>query len=79
VTPPGDRPRSALNLRLVLAVAGVVGWSVLAVAMFWAGVPVVGWLAVAVALLAAANVVFVQYRRIQRQRREPGGDHSLFE
>src|SRR5207248_2740130 len=56
VTPPGDRPRSALNLRLVLAVAGVVGWSVLAVAMFWAGVPVVGWLAVAVALLAAANV-----------------------
>ena len=72
------QPRSALNLRLVLAVAGVVGWTALAVGMFWAGVPVVGWLAVAVALLAAVNVVVVQYRRIQRQRREPGTHHSLF-
>jgi CHASE2 domain-containing sensor protein len=73
------QPRSALNLRLVLAVAGVVGWTALAVGMFWAGIPVVGWLAVAVALLAVVNVVIVQYRRMQRHRREPGAHHSLFE
>ena len=79
MTGSGSQPRSALNLRLVLALVGLVACGVLAVALFWTGYPVAGWLAVVVALLAAANAVYVQYRRAQRNRREPGGHTSLFE
>jgi uncharacterized membrane protein YqjE len=79
VTRRNREPRSALNLRLVLALAGLVACGVLAVALFWVGYPVAGWIAAAVALLAAGNAAVVQYRRVQRNRREPGGHHSLFE
>jgi len=79
VTGPQDRPRSALNLRLALAGAGFVGCAALAVGLFWAGFPALGWVAAAVALVAAVNMIFVQYRRVQRHRREPGQHDSLFE
>jgi uncharacterized membrane protein YqjE len=79
VTRRDREPRSALNLRLSLALVGLVGCGVLAVALFWVGYPVAGWIAAAVALLAAGNAAFVQYRRVQRDRREPGGHDSPFE
>ena len=46
MTGSGSQPRSALNLRLVLALVGLVACGVLAVALFWTGYPVAGWLAV---------------------------------
>jgi membrane protein implicated in regulation of membrane protease activity len=72
-------PRSALNLRLVLAGAGLVACAALAVGLFWAGFAAFGWVAAALAVVAAVNVIFVQYRRVQRRRREPGRHDSLFE
>jgi hypothetical protein len=81
--PPGrrgtvDRPYSALNLRLVLALFGVVVCSVLAVVLWRAGWTVPGWLLAAWALVAAVDAVVVQLRRRAR-RRAGDGDHSLFE
>jgi len=79
VTRPAGQPRSALNLRLVLAAFGLVSCTALAIGLFWAGFRVAAWLAVAVALVAAVNLAVVQYRRVQRRRREPGEHQSLFE
>ncbi|MEU4221495.1 hypothetical protein [Actinoplanes sp. NPDC026623] len=81
--PPGrrgtaDRPYSALNLRLVLAVFGFVVCSVLAVLLWRAGLTLPGWLLAGWALVAAADAVVVQLRRRAR-RRAGDGDHSLFE
>jgi uncharacterized membrane protein YqjE len=78
VTGPGQ-PRSALNLRLVLAAFGFITCAALATGLFWAGLRLGALLAAAVALVAAVNVAVVQYRRVQRHRREPGEHHSLFE
>lgn len=76
----GPPAYSALNLRLVLAVFGVlvgVAGAVLA-AVF--GLPVVVVVVFAAfAVVAAANAAFVQYRRRQRARAEGGARHSLFE
>jgi len=72
-------PHSALNLRLVLAIFGLVSMLVLAVLAFlWDAVPV-AVLALMVAVLAGFNVGFVQFRRRERAREEPDADHSLFE
>jgi hypothetical protein len=72
-------PYSALNLRLVLAIFGLVSMLVLAVlAIVWNVVPV-AVLALIVAVLAAFNIGFVQFRRRERAREEPDEDHSLFE
>jgi hypothetical protein len=74
-----DHPFSALNLRLVLAILGLVSMLVLAVlAIVWNVIPV-AVLALIVAGLAAFNVGFVQFRRRERAREEPDADHSLFE
>jgi hypothetical protein len=64
-----EHPRSALELRLVLAAFGVVTFTALAVGLFWAGFPVGGWVAAALALVAAVNTAVVQYRRVQRRHR----------
>jgi Flp pilus assembly protein TadB len=64
-----DHPRSALTLRLVLALFGVVAFTALAVGLFWAGFRAGGWLAAAVAVVAMVNVAVVQYRRVQRRHR----------
>jgi hypothetical protein len=72
-------PYSALNLRLALAIFGLVAFTALSVAGFWLDLPVLGILAAAVALGAVVNIVVVQRRRVQRARREPGVRHSLFE
>jgi len=72
-------PYSALNLRLVLAIFGLVSMLILAVlAIVWNVVPV-AVLALIVAVLAAFNIGFVQFRRRERAREEPDEDHSLFE
>jgi hypothetical protein len=73
-----DRPYSALNLRMILASVGLVGWIVLAVLAFLGGYPVVGWFLVAAALLAVVDLVVIQVRRRARSRSD-GGGHSLFE
>ncbi|BFU44541.1 hypothetical protein [Krasilnikovia sp. MM14-A1004] len=82
--PPGRRgtvghPYSALNLRLVLALFGVVVCSVLAVVLWRGGWILPGWLLAAWALVAAVDAVVVQVRRRARRRAEGGRDHSLFE
>jgi uncharacterized membrane protein len=80
--PPGrrgtvGRPYSALNLRLVLALFGLVTSVVFAVLLFRADIVAFGWIFVALAVIAAVNAVVVQLRR--RARRKTGGHHSLFE
>ncbi|MEU3453684.1 DUF6343 family protein [Micromonospora sp. NPDC006766] len=70
---------SALNLRLALALFGLVtmtGFAVVAFAVHLA------WLGVVCAILAAVAVVdlvIIQRRRAARRREEPGVRHSLFE
>jgi hypothetical protein len=82
--PPGrrgtsDQPYSPLNLRLVLALFGLVVCTVLAVLLFRWGHPVPGWILAAWALVAAVDAVVVQLRRRARSRAEGGRRHSLFE
>ncbi|GAB1691703.1 hypothetical protein [Krasilnikovia sp. M28-CT-15] len=82
--PPGRRgtvghPYSALNLRLVLALFGVVVCSVLAVLLWRGGWTLPAWLLAAWALVAAVDAVVVQLRRRARRRAEGDRHHSLFE
>ena len=72
-------PYSALNLRLVLAIFGLVFFAGLTVALFWVDLPVPAVISAVIALGAVVNIIVVQRRRIQRARREPGEHHSLFE
>jgi Flp pilus assembly protein TadB len=73
------QPYSALNLRLGLALfglvfCGVVGGFLLA----WGHLTVLAWILLALALFAAIDVVVVQLRRRARKREEDG-KHSIFE
>jgi Flp pilus assembly protein TadB len=87
--PEQDRPRgdppfgppahSALNLRLALAIFGLVLSSAGSVVAFLAGGTVPGILLAVVAAVAVANIVVVQRRRRQQRRAHPGQRHSLFE
>ncbi|MGC5019648.1 DUF6343 family protein [Micromonospora sp. DT47] len=70
---------SALNLRLVLALFGLVTMTVFAIVAFRIGV---AWLGVACALfavVAVVDLVVIQRRRAARHREERGKRHSLFE
>jgi hypothetical protein len=67
-------PYSALNLRLVLALFGLVTSVVFAVLLFRAGLTLPAWLFAALAAVAVVDLVVVQ-----RRRRARGGHHSLFE
>jgi hypothetical protein len=71
-------PYSALNLRLILASVGLIGWVGLAIVAFVGGYPVVGWLLIAAAAFAVIDLVVIQLRRRARSRSE-GGGHSPFE
>ncbi len=75
----GDQPRSALNLRLVLASFGLVSCAVLAGVLWSLGYPLAAALAAMVALTAVVDLVVIQRRRARRHREEPGVHHSLFE
>lgn len=71
-------PYSALNLRLVLAIFGLVTSLVFAVVLLvLTDVEVFGWIFVALAVIAAVDLFVVQFRR--RARNRIGGDYSLFE
>ena len=72
--PPGRRgtvghPYSALRLRLILAVLGLVTCVILAVVMMAAGLDVFGWVLVALAAVTVFDIVVVA-RRIRAGRRE---------
>ena len=77
--PPGRRgtvghPYSPLNLRLVLALFGLITSAGFAVLLFRAEFELAGWLFVLLAVAAAVDLVVVQLRR-----RAEGGGRSLFE
>jgi membrane protein implicated in regulation of membrane protease activity len=81
--PPGRRgtvgdPYSPLNLRLVLALFGLVVSAAFAVLLFRADLDPWGWLFVVLAVVAVIDLVVIQARRRAR-RRTDRGDHSLFE
>ena len=78
MTRPEDRPRSALNLRLVLAGFGLVSCAVLAGVLLWKGVLPAAVIAGVFAVAALVDLVVIQLRRRQRRRVDPGR-HSLFE
>jgi hypothetical protein len=82
--PPGrrgtvDEPYSPLNLRLILALFGVVVCTVLALLLWRAGWTVPAWLLAGWAVVAVVDAVIVQLRRRARRRTEHGKDHSVFE
>ena len=70
---------SALNLRLVLALFGLVTMTVFAVLAFRAHVAWLGVLCALFAVVALVDLVVIQRRRAARRREEPGAEHSLFE
>ena len=70
---------SALNLRLALALFGLVTMTVFAVLAFWADVAWLGVVCAVFAVVAAVDLVVIQRRRAARRREEPGVRHSLFE
>jgi uncharacterized protein DUF6343 len=74
-----DSPRSALNLRLVLALFGLISCSVLAALCFRAHLTALALVLTVLAVIAAADLAAIQRRRIERRRREPGERPSLFE
>ncbi len=66
--PPGWRgdaegPVPAMNLRLVLAVLGLVMCAVLAALLWWAGLGSFGWVLAALAVVALGDIAVVQLRR----------------
>ncbi|MDI6105489.1 hypothetical protein QLQ12_43595 [Actinoplanes sp. NEAU-A12] len=74
-----EEPYSPLNLRLVLALFGMLVCAGLAVLLFRAGWTVPGWLLATWAVVAAIDAVVIQLRRRARARAEGGRKHSLFE
>ena len=74
-----DSPRSALNLRLALALFGLISCVGLALVAAWLTQWV--WVIVAgvVALVTIADLVVIQRRRRARHRAHPGVSYSLFE
>jgi Na+/H+ antiporter NhaD/arsenite permease-like protein len=74
-----EHPYSALNLRLALAISGVVMMLIVAgLAFAYHSVPV-AVLALLVAAAAAVNAAVVQHRRHQRAEQDPAEHHSMFE
>jgi hypothetical protein len=71
-------PYSALNLRLVLALFGLITSAVFAVLLFRSGMAAFGWFFIALTAIAAVDLVVIQLRRRSRHRGGSGSD-SLFE
>jgi hypothetical protein len=74
-----DRPASALNLRLTLALIGVIAWALLAFLAWQAGLTGVAVFAVLLVFVAGIDLAVVQRRRRARRRAEGNGHHTLFE
>jgi hypothetical protein len=62
------QPRSALNLRLLLAMFGLIFCAAMAVVSFRIKLPVVGWALVVLAVIALIDIVVIQRRRVHRRR-----------
>jgi hypothetical protein len=75
------QPRSALNLRLLLALFGLVFCAAMAVVSFRGRLPVAGWAFAVLAVTALIDIVVIQRRRMQRRRMQGGPRErgSLFE
>ncbi len=71
-------PYSALNLRLALAIIGLLFTGALATVLLWRGLIVLGVLAGVLAAIAVADLVVIQHRRRQRRRSDPI-QHHMFE
>jgi membrane protein YdbS with pleckstrin-like domain len=72
-------PYSALNLRLVLAIFGLVAFVALAVLFAVIHLTVAAVVSAIVAATAVVDIVVIQMRRRARAREEGGEHHSLFE
>jgi hypothetical protein len=70
---------SALNMRAVLALFGLVSMTAFAVLAFRAEVVWLGVVCTLLAVVAVVDLVVIQRRRAARHREEPGVRHSLFE
>ncbi|HEX5542634.1 MAG TPA: DUF6343 family protein [Micromonospora sp.] len=73
------RPYSALNLRLLFALFGLVTCLVLGVLAARADLVVLAVVFGVLAAVAVIDLVVVQRRRQARRREEPERRHSLFE
>ena len=81
--PPGhkgtaDEPYSPLNLRLALALFGLVACPIAAIVLRRLDFIFVSWMLVLFAFFAAVDLVVIQLRRRARRRSDPRR-HSLFE
>jgi hypothetical protein len=71
---------SALNLRLALALFGLVTSLIFGVLVWRAGYPVPAVILFVFAAVAAVDLIVIQRRRTARRREEPPESrHSLFE
>jgi hypothetical protein len=68
-----------LNLRLVLAIFGLVTCTALAVLSGRAGLTALAVILAVLAAVALVDIIVVQLRRAARRRAEPDRRHSLFE
>ncbi|RJL22076.1 hypothetical protein [Bailinhaonella thermotolerans] len=69
-----DRPYTALNLRLGLAIFGMVATAFFAWLSAWAGLRVLMWIFIVFAVIALIDLVVILWRKSKRR-----GGHSLFE
>jgi Flp pilus assembly protein TadB len=72
-------PYSALNLRLGLAVFGLVACAVLAVLSWRTHLPALAVILALLAAVALVDIVVIQYRRARRRREHPERHYSAFE
>jgi membrane protein YdbS with pleckstrin-like domain len=74
-----DRPYSALNLRLILALFGLAAAIVAGISFWRAGLPV--WTIVVAGILALVTIVnlFVVIARRRARRRQDPSHHTIFE
>ena len=71
---------SALNMRLVLAIFGLVCSALFGLLTYRAGHPVPATILGVLAVVALVDLAVIQRRRAARRREEPPGTrHSLFE
>jgi Flp pilus assembly protein TadB len=72
-----EHPKSALNLRLIFALFGLVSSTALAITAFVVGYVTLGVVLAVIAGVALVNTAVVGVRVVRRRRR--GERHTLFE
>jgi uncharacterized membrane protein YqjE len=74
-----EHPYSALNLRLALAIVGLVGLVALTLVLLWYRHTALAVICALIAMTACVDIGVIQHRRAERRRQQPGTRHSLFE